>query len=131
MQHGENAKSLKISGDFSGLVEQYVHWVYRLMSVELFQVHVTEAEKLDSTLSQDHLVKYNPAEWFTTTEMIDTVYPHTGRPTEDDLKPLTDGIPVNCLPVLGPWPSGGVERESQSPSFAGGTEFVAHPGAIS
>ena len=72
------------------------------------RVPVADASKLDFTLSDEQLRSYNPAAWFTSTEMIDTVPPLDEQPTEDALEVLTSGIPVSQLPVLGRWPSGPV-----------------------
>ena len=108
MQHQENARPLEISEQFAGLIGQYVHRVYKLLAVELLRVPEEEAEKPDFTLTDEQLSSYDPSKWFTSTEMIDTVPSLGDWPTEDDLKPLTDGIPTSSLPVLPRWPSGGV-----------------------
>ena len=106
MQHTENAQAIEISMDFSGLVGQYLHRVYRLMATELFGVSVADASKLDFTLTQAQLDAYDPSKFFTQTELIDTVPPIADIPTEDDLKVLTDGIPASRLVGLQRYPSG-------------------------
>jgi len=113
VQHQENARPLEISDYFSGLIGQYLHRLYRDMSVDLFRVPVDEARALDFTLSQEQLLSYDPAKWFTETEMIDTVPDIHSIPTEDDLKPLTDGIPVSQLPSLYPWPNAAFQLPSE------------------
>ena len=48
---------------------------------------------------------YNPGDFFTQTEMVDTV-PRLDRVfTEDRLDVLAEGIPVTELPELHPWPT--------------------------
>lgn len=104
IQDQENSKALEISTQFTARVGQYVRRVYRSMAVELFGIALEEADKADFTLTDAQLAAYNPASWFTSTELVDTVPDMTLIPTEDDLKPITDGIPVSRLPNLGPWP---------------------------
>ena len=130
LQHQENAKSIEISTRFSGLVGQYIRRVYRLMAVELFKVPIADAKKPDFTLTDEQLAAYNPSSWFTSTELIDTVPQAVDQPTEDDLRVLTDGIPVTMLPNLPRWPAtvgtGGPEPAGENPS---GAAFAPAPGA--
>ncbi len=105
MQHTENRKPYEISTRFSGTVGQYFHRVYRLMATELFGVDPKKAKALDFTLSDADLRAYDPGQWFTSTEMIDTVGPLSMVPTEDDLLVLTDGIPATQLVGLSAYPS--------------------------
>ena len=132
MQHQENGRPIEISEDFSGLIGQYVHRVYKLMAVELFRVPAEEAEKPDFTLSEEQLKSYDPSSWFTSTEMIDTVPDLASWPTEDDLEVLTSGIPVSSLPQLPRWPSGvvlaGAETSGTAPAAGGGEAFAPPPG---
>lgn len=129
MQHSENAKVLEISEAFAGQVSQYVDRVYRTMAVELFQVSLSDAQTPGFTLTDQQLMAYNPAAWFTSTEMVDTVPDLTNWPTEDDLLPLTNGIPVTQLPVLGRFPSAAGTSSSSGTSSAAvpGTVFIPPP----
>lgn len=104
MQHQENAKSLEISVDFAKVLSQYVKRVYRNMSIEMFRVGIADAKKDNFTLNEQHFQSYDPSTWFTDTEMIDTVPELFNNPTEDMLKPLSDGIPTTELDGLGGWP---------------------------
>lgn len=106
MQHQENARPLEISTAFSGQVGQYVQRIYVQMAVELLRVPLADAQKPDFTLTDAQLSAYNPSAWFTSTEMIDTVPDELLRPTEDDLRVLTDGIPYPMLPELPTYPAG-------------------------
>lgn len=115
IQHQENARPIEISEGFAGLFGQYIHRAYRLVATELLRVPVADASKLDFTLTDEQLRAYNPAVWFTSTEMIDTVPSMDEQPTEDTLEVLTNGIPISQLPVLGRWPSGPVVNGSSVP----------------
>lgn len=106
MQHTENRKELEISTAFAGQVGQYVKRVYTNMAIELFGVPRETAMAPGFALSDDQLRSYNPAAFFTGTEMVDTV-PRLDRVfTEDRLSLLGEGIPVTELPAeLAPWPT--------------------------
>jgi hypothetical protein len=57
-------------------------------------------------LTDEELASYNPAAFFTATQMVDTV-PRLDRVfSEGALELLAEGIPVTQLPAtLGPWPT--------------------------
>lgn len=105
-QHQENATPLEISTEFGKMVSGYIGRIYRRVGVELLKL---PAEPFDTqasfTISAEQIAAYNPALYFTSTEMIDTVPDLTNWPTEDDLEPLTNGIPWSTLPKLGRYPS--------------------------
>jgi len=131
IQHQENARPIEISEPFAGLFGQYIHRAYRLVATELLRVPVSEASKLDFTLTDEQLRSYNPAAWFTSTEMIDTVPPMEEQPTEDTLEVLTSGIPISQLPVLGRWPSGPTAGAGSTSggAIASRESFAAAPSA--
>ena len=106
MQHTENRKEVEISTAFAGLVGQYVRRVYMNMAIELFGKTREQAYADGFVLTDADLANYNPAEFFTSTEMVDTV-PRLDRVfTEDRLETLSEGIPVTELPAdLGTWPT--------------------------
>ena len=106
MQHTENRREIEISTAFAGQVGQYIHRVYANMAIELFGKTREQAMARGFALKDRDFAKYNPAEFFTSTEMIDTV-PRLDRVfTEDRLELLSEGIPVTDLPAdLCPWPS--------------------------
>lgn len=105
MQHTENRKSMEISTDFAGTIGQYMTRVYSSMATELFGKTRDEVKVPGFVLTEEELSMYNPGEFFTSTEMIDTV-PHLGHVfTEDRLSVLSEGIPVTSLPDLQPWPT--------------------------
>jgi hypothetical protein len=105
MQHTENRKSLEISTAFAGQVGQYVKRVYINMAIELFGKTRAEATADGFALTDADFSAYNPGDFFTQTEMVDTV-PRLDRVfTEDRLDVLAEGIPVTELPELHPWPT--------------------------
>lgn len=105
MQHTENRKEIEISTTFAGDVGQYARRVYVNMAVELFQKSKADAEKDGFMLTDADFASYNPAAFFTSVEMTDTV-PRLDRVfTEDQLTFLRQGIPVTQLPAtVKPWP---------------------------
>ena len=105
MQHTENRKTTEISTAFAGQIGQYMTRVYQSMAAELFGKTRAEVHVPGFLLTEVELGAYNPWEFFTKTEMIDTV-PHLGHVfTEDRLSVIRDGIPVTSLPELQPWPT--------------------------
>ena len=135
MQHQENHSALDFSVVFASDVGQYIHRVYQRMATELFNVPVADASKLDFTLTEEQLSAYAPSEYFTRTEMIDTIPEVWREQTEDSLKVLTDGIPVTHLPNLPRWPSSvgvplaGTSDEKGGTTNTGSTSFIEQPKA--
>lgn len=105
MQHTENRKEIEISTTFAGDIGQYMKRVYVNMAVELFQKDKATAEADGFKLKDEDFAAYNPATFFTSVEMTDTV-PRLDRVlTEDRLAILRQGIPVTSLPsTVQPWP---------------------------
>ena len=94
MQHTENRKSMEISTAFAGQVGQYIQRVYINMAIELFGKTRREAAADGFVLTDADFAAYNPGDFFTQTEMVDTV-PRLDRVfTEDRLDVLAEGIPV-------------------------------------
>jgi len=120
MQHNENARPLEISQNFAGQIGQYIQRVYRKLATELLQVPLDAANDPGFTLTDEQLKSYDPPKWFTATEMIDVTPDLHEWPTENDLEPITSGIPVTMLPVLGRYPT--------NPTVAG-TQVVAGSGS--
>jgi len=106
IQHTENRVAYEITTDFAGLVGQYLHRVYTQMAVELFGVPAEQAKALDFALTDEQLAGYNPAQFFTSTEMMDPVPVLEHIPTEDDLTVVSEGIPVTKLVGVMRYPSG-------------------------
>jgi len=106
MQHTENRKEMEISTAFAGQVGQYLRRVYVNMAIELFGKDRATADADGFVLTDADFAAYNPGDFFTQTEMVDTV-PRLDRVfTEDRLELLAEGIPVTQLPAtLTPWPT--------------------------
>ncbi len=119
MQHTENRKAFEISTGFSGIMGQYLHRVYRLMATELFGIDPEVAKALDFMLTNEDLRGYDPGQWFTSTEMVDTVPDLNQVPTEDDLVVLTNGIPATLLVGLAKYPSGDPPPANPAAAAAG------------
>lgn len=105
MQHTENRKEMEISTAFAGQVGQYITRVYQNLGIELFGKTREVATAPAFELTEAELTAYDPAKFFTSTELVDTV-PRLDRVfTEDRLVLLREGIPVTQLPELKPWPT--------------------------
>ncbi|HEX3600702.1 MAG TPA: hypothetical protein VHU84_11205 [Lacipirellulaceae bacterium] len=105
MQHTENRKSMEISTAFAGQVGQYIKRVYINMAIELFGKTRAIASVDGFVLTDADFAAYNPGDFFTQTEMVDTV-PRLDRVfTEDQLEVLAEGLPVTDLSDLSPWPT--------------------------
>ena len=118
MQHTENRVEFEISTSFGGLVLQYLQRVYIRMATELFMVPLADAQKPYFTLSDVQIAAYDPAKWFTSTELVDTVPPLGQIPTENDLSVLRAGIPANMIVGLSRYPTGGNGNVFTNPTIA-------------
>jgi hypothetical protein len=75
------------------------------MAIELFGKTRAEATAEGFALTDADFSAYNPGNFFTQTEMVDTVPRFDRVFTEDRLDVLADGIAVTELPELHPWPT--------------------------
>jgi hypothetical protein len=128
MQHTENRREMEISTAFAGQVGQYVRRVYTNMAIELFGKPRDLAMADGFMLSDADFAAYNPADFFTQTELVDTV-PRLDRVfTEDRLELLAEGIPVTELPAsLAPWPTNltNLYEATRSDATIGGSTAVS------
>ncbi|MGE0760131.1 MAG: hypothetical protein AB7F89_14200 [Pirellulaceae bacterium] len=115
-QHTENRIEYDISTTFAGLVGQYLQRILVRMATELLGVARADAEKPDFVIADTVFQTYDPAKFFTSTELIDTNRPSWVIPTEDDLELLTNGIPASKLVGLQRYP-----RADPVPIVAGGS----------
>lgn len=115
-QHTENRLENDISTAFAGLVGQYLQRVLVRLATELLGVARADAEKPDFVIADTVFASYDPARFFTSTELIDTNRSAFVIPTEDDLELLTNGIPASKVVGLQRWP-----RSEPSPIAAGGS----------
>jgi hypothetical protein len=132
MQHTENRKEMEISTAFAGQVGQYLRRVYVNMAIELFGKDRATADADGFVLTDADFAAYNPGDFFTQTEMVDTV-PRLDRVfTEDRLELLAEGIPVTQLPAtLTPWPTNltNFYTDNRTDATIGGTAASPSSGA--
>src|SRR5207247_10965900 len=83
---------------------QYIKRVYINMSIDLFGKTRAAATADGFILTDADFAAYNPASFFTQTEMVDTVPRFDRVFTEDQLEVLAEGLSVTDLPLLKPWP---------------------------
>jgi len=99
MQHTENRKSVEITSAFAAVCGTYLKRIYHNMAIELFG-KTREEVQADGFLLQDQdFAAYDPTKFFTGTELVDTVPEFQYVFTEDQLKPLSEGILVRDLPA--------------------------------
>jgi hypothetical protein len=106
MQHTENRQPTEISTTFGFDISQLLQRVYVRMATELLQIDPAVANDPKFVITQAMLNAYNPAAWFTPTEMIDVTAPSIDVPTGADKQVLTDGIPARLIVNLALWPDG-------------------------
>lgn len=104
MQHTENRKAVEISTGFAGQIGQYFTRIYQNMAVELFGKTREEVTEAGFVMAETDLAGYDPSQYFTSTELVDTVPDLSHVLTEDRLEVLAQGLPVTELPELRPWP---------------------------
>jgi hypothetical protein len=75
------------------------------MSIELFGKTRAIATADGFILTDADFAAYNPASFFTQTEMVDTVPRFDRVFTEDQLDILAEGLAVTELPDMKPWPT--------------------------
>jgi hypothetical protein len=131
-QHTENRKEVEISTAFAGLMGQYLTRIYTSMATELFGKTAAEVRVPGFLLQDADFAAYDPAQFFTSTEMSDTVPAFDQVFTEDMRKSITEGIPVTQLPSLDTWPGNAAPSEtasssSPSPSVSVAPIFPAAP----
>lgn len=104
-QHTENRRTVEITTTFSAVVAKYMQRIYQMMAVELFGKTRAEALEPAFVLTEADFQSYDPAKFFTSQEMIDTVPGLDNVFTEDRKRHLAGGVPLTELPVLQPWPT--------------------------
>ncbi len=105
IQHTENAKAMEITENFRRHIGPIFRRVYNDMAIRLFNKTREEVQAPEFTLTDADFQAYNPSAWHTDTEMVDTVPVIRTRFTEDELKPLREGIAIADLPdTVRPWP---------------------------
>jgi hypothetical protein len=124
--HSENGNPLDISISFSGLVGQYFQKIYYMMNTELLGIDPQKASDPAFTLTAAQLAAYDPSQWFTSTELVDTPPQPSSVPPPDmaATQVLARGIPASMLVGLQSFPTG-----SSVPLGATGPTNSATPAA--
>lgn len=109
MQHSDNSLALTITERFAQDIWQYFREIQLLVATELLGISRTIAETPEFAFEEPMFVAYNPSAVTVNIEPADVGAPIFGLPTEDDLKPLMEGIPANMIiPNLRQYPIGPV-----------------------
>ncbi len=124
IQHSDNQREIDVTEAFTKTVSGYIRRIYMLVGSELFNLPKERVQALDFTLTAEDFKNYAPSLMVAESEMIDTLVPETDVLTEDQLEPLTNGIPVSMMPVLGRWPTGapGVDGTVQGQGNSSGQQ---------
>jgi hypothetical protein len=126
-QHSENRQPFEISTIFAGVIGQYLQRIYMRLGTELLMLPPATITP-NYVFSAADLAGYNPAAWFSGTEMIDVTPSLTRMPTDVDVRPLTRGIPASNLVGLALYPSG-TPYNPTAPSNVNALGAVATPAA--
>jgi hypothetical protein len=126
MQHTENRRSSDITVTVGALVGAHMNRMYANMAAELFGKTRAEVQVEGFLLQDADFSTYNPSQFFTQTERIDTVSPQRFIFTEDQLASVANGIEATALPAsVRPWP--GTGNMSSSSSSSVGSSAQATP----
>lgn len=143
IQSTENRRTYDFSTVLGGLVGQYLDRVYQRMAIELLKQDPNVVNPPPSTttgqpgtpfvITEAMLQAYNPAAWFTSTELIDVTPATYDKPTANDLQELTDGIPATKLVGLMKYPGGALPMVQVSDNSAAmaGASTPGNQGTIS
>lgn len=104
-QHTQNRRSLNTYPEVGARIGGYLNKIYFEMATEYFGKKVEDAKVPGFLLTEEDFAAYNPAAFFTETEMVDTVPALDNVFTEDRKAHLAAGIPLHELPKLEPFPS--------------------------
>jgi hypothetical protein len=108
------------------LVGAHMNRMYANMAAELFGKTRAEVQVEGFLLQDADFSAYNPSQFFTQTERIDTVAPQRFIFTEDQLAIVANGIDATALPAsVRPWP--GTGNMSSSSSSSVGSSAQATP----
>jgi len=109
MQHSDNALALTITERFAQDIWQYFKEIQLLLGTELLKIDRVKLDAAGFLFTQTDYDTYAASSVTVNTEGIDPGVPIFGLPTEDDLRPLHEGIPANMIiPNLRQYPIGPV-----------------------
>lgn len=104
-QHTQNRRTMEVYTDFGATVGKYLTRVYSEMATEMFGKTKEEVSVPGFLLTEEDFNSYDPYQFFTPIEMIDTVPSMDNVFTEDRKRVLSSGIPLTELPKLEPYPT--------------------------
>ena len=104
-QHSDNNLALTITKDFAQDIWQFFRELKYRMGSELLQIPMDELRPDEFRFTEAHFAAYDPSGVTLRVEAIDYPGPLFNLPTEDDLKPLLNGVPaVLIIPHLKQFP---------------------------
>jgi hypothetical protein len=129
-QHTQNRRTIEIYPAVGQTIGKYLNRVYFEMSTEYFGIARDTALAPAFLLSDANFTGYNPASFFTPTEMIDPVPALDNVFTEDRKAPLVRGIPMHELPKLQPYPANlvGLMEQMRAQRESGTNPDMGQPG---
>jgi hypothetical protein len=105
MQHTENRNEADISVRFAEMCASYLNRIYSDMCVRFFGKTAEEIKVDGFLLTDEDFSGYNPDNFYTDVEYLDTVPLLYMNFTEDQVRPLREGLHVTELPNnLQPYP---------------------------
>lgn len=125
MQHSDNNLALTVTSAFARQVWPYFREIKILMGSELLLIPKVDLIKDEFLFTTAHYDAYKPENVVVNIEALDSPGQIFSALTEDDLRPLLDGIPANLIAPnlkqypIGPLPdSSGLSGEALTPAAA-------------
>lgn len=104
-QHSDNRLALTVTAAFAKDVWQYFREIKLLLGSELLMVKADELALDTFVFGDEHYDAYDPERMIINFESFDTPGPIQSTATEDDLRPLFEGMPANVIePKLSQYP---------------------------
>lgn len=123
MQHSDNNLALTITSTFARQIWQYFAEIKLLMGSELLKVDLAALKDDAFIFTKEHYDLYDPEAVTLNIEALDSPGQIFSTLTEDDLRPLLNGIPANLIAPnlvqypVGPLPdSSGLSGEDLTPA---------------
>jgi len=106
-QHSDNNLALTVTAKFAADVYVYFREIKYLVGVELLGLDPDQVGEESFKFSAEHYSQYNPSLFTLNYEALDTPGSIQSRATEDDIRPLFEGIPAPLIvPNLKQYPVG-------------------------
>lgn len=124
-QHSDNNLALTVTSAFAQAIWVYFKEIKLLLGSELLRIPLEELKPDEFIFTTAHYDAYRPEDVVLNIEALDSPGQIFSALTEDDLRPLLDGIPANLISVnlkqypVGPLPdSAGLSGEPLTPAAA-------------